>query len=86
MDIREVKEREPSLIGKLIEVWESSVRETHLFLSNDEILSIKNYVPEALRNVEHLIIAEEEEPVAFMGIGTDPWKCFSLQLQSEGKA
>ena len=68
MDIREVKEREPSLIGKLIEVWESSVRETHLFLSNDEILSIKNYVPEALRNVEHLIIAEEEEPVAFMGI------------------
>ena len=85
MDIREVKEREPSLIGKLIEVWESSVRETHLFLSNDEILSIKNYVPEALRNVEHLIIAEEEEPVAFMGIENGSLEMLFIAASERGK-
>lgn len=32
-----IKNRNLSLIEKLIDVWEKSVRETHLFLSNKEI-------------------------------------------------
>ena len=70
MRILEVEEKNSDLISKLIAVWEASVRATHLFLSDSEILSIKEYVPQALKSVDKLIIAEndEEKPIAFMGI------------------
>ena len=41
MRIEEVKVRTPDLLERLLEVWENSVRATHLFLSDDEISSIK---------------------------------------------
>ena len=60
-EIMEVKDRTPELIDKLLEVWESSVRATHLFLSDSEINSIKEYVPQALDGIAHLVIAGESE-------------------------
>ena len=70
MKITEVRERSSSLIQQLLEIWETSVRATHLFLSNDEIEMIKMYVPQALTEIPHLVIVENdnEAPVAFMGI------------------
>ncbi|HJA70867.1 MAG TPA: hypothetical protein IAA07_04705 [Candidatus Lachnoclostridium stercoravium] len=47
MKIVEVQERTPDLISRLLAVWEGSVRATHLFLSDGEIKSIKEYVPQA---------------------------------------
>lgn len=38
MRILEVEERNSDLISNLIVVWEASVRATHLFLSDSEIL------------------------------------------------
>lgn len=60
----------PELTEKLLPVWERSVRATHTFLSNEEILQIKNYVPMAFSGVEHLLVAQDENgaPVGFMGI------------------
>lgn len=62
-------ERTPQLLQRLFAVWESSVRATHLFLSDAEILRIKTYVPDAIRGVERLIVAfrSPDEPVAFLG-------------------
>ena len=70
MKIFEVKERTQELVNTLLEVWEDSVKATHLFLSNNEIEKIKEYVPQALKEVAHLIIIENENniPIAFMGI------------------
>lgn len=70
MNIIEVKERPPALMQQLVEVWEKSVRATHLFLSDDEIKSIKEYVPQALEGIAHLVIAEDDDqtPIAFMGV------------------
>lgn len=70
MKILEITDRNPSLIKQLLEVWESSVRATHLFLSEDEIKNIKTYVPQALKEIPHLLIIENENqiPVGFMGI------------------
>ena len=70
MRIVEITNRTPDLTERLLAVWESSVRATHLFLSGGEIRSIKEYVPQALNGIAHLIIAENEtgRPVAFMGI------------------
>lgn len=41
----EVKERSEKLVNNLIEIWEDSVKATHLFLSEEEIQKIKKYVP-----------------------------------------
>lgn len=70
MKIYEVNKRPSILVQELLEVWEKSVRATHLFLSDEEVKAIKNYVPQALSGIAHLLIAENEAgtPVAFMGV------------------
>lgn len=57
MKIMEVKERTPMLMEQLLAVWEDSVRATHLFLSDDEINSIKPYVPQTIEGVARLYMA-----------------------------
>ena len=87
MRILEVEERNSDLISKLIEVWEASVRATHLFLSDSEILSIKKYVPQALKSVDKLIIAEndQEKPIAFMGIENETLEMLFLTPSERGQ-
>ena len=70
MKILEVADRTPDLINQLLKVWEKSVRATHLFLSDREIKNIKEYVPQALNGIAHLMIAAGEagRAVAFMGV------------------
>ena len=70
MHIVERKDREQCIVAELLQIWESSVKATHLFLSEKEIETIKQTVPQALRAVPHLIVAENESgrPVAFAGI------------------
>ena len=70
MTIIEIDNRNTTLINKLLEVWEDSVKATHLFLSTEEMENIKEYVPQALKEIEHLIIMENENhtPIAFMVI------------------
>ena len=70
MRIIEIQERTEILVNQLLEVWEDSVKATHLFLSSEEIENIKKYVPQAILKVAHLIIIENEshQPIAFMGI------------------
>ena len=43
---------------------------THLFLSVDEINNIKQYVPQTIKDVSILVIAENKNgnPVGFMGV------------------
>lgn len=65
-----VKERTPRLVEALTAVWEHSVRATHHFLSESEILRIRAYVPQAVGGVAQLVAAENQagEPVGFMGV------------------
>lgn len=66
--IYEVSERTTNLTENLVRIWEDSVRATHLFLSDEEIKQIKSYVPQALNEVSHLVVAENDGGVAaFMG-------------------
>ena len=69
MKLHEIKNRSELPMAALLDVWESSVRATHHFLSDAEVKRIKEYVPQALGGVEHLIVAENEQgsPIAFMG-------------------
>ena len=47
MRLYEVQDRNQALLDVLLEVWEQSVRATHVFLSDAEVKSIKAYVPQA---------------------------------------
>lgn len=87
MRIIEVNERTSSLINQLSEVWENSVKATHLFLSDEEIKNIKKYLPQALKEVSHLIIMENENniPVAFMGIENQKLEMLFITNNERGK-
>lgn len=87
MRIAEIKEKTPDLINRLLEVWESAVRATHLFLSDGEINSIKEYVPQALNEIAHLIIAEDDtgRPIAFMGIENGTLEMLFISPEERGK-
>ena len=87
MKIIEVTDRTPDIIGQLLDVWEASVRATHLFLSDGEINRVKAYVPQALAGVAHLIIAEDENgaPIAFMGIENGTLEMLFVAPKERGK-
>lgn len=87
MNIVEVKNRTAALINDLLEVWEDLVKATHLFLSDGEIKNIKKYVPQALNEVSHLIIIENDAniPVAFMGIEDTKLEMLFIKNSERGK-
>ena len=86
MNICEVHNRTPTLIKQLLVLWEASVRATHLFLSDAEVRKIKEYVPQALTGVPHLVIAEREtgSPVAFMGVEGQRLEMLFLSPEERG--
>ena len=55
---------------EILDTWESSVRATHDFLSEEDIISIKHYVKEGAKHVgKFLCVRDEEKTIkAFMGI------------------
>ena len=87
LNIKEIKDRNSSLINQLLEVWEDSVKATHLFLSNEEIKNIKEYVPQAIFGVSHLVIIENEshQPIAFMGIEDRKLEMLFIKNSERGK-
>lgn len=87
MKIVEVNNRTSILINQLLEVWENSVKATHLFLSNEEIIKIKKYVPQAISKISHLIIIENDSnmPIAFMGIENEKLEMLFITNNERGK-
>ena len=81
-----VKERTPRLIEALTAVWEHSVRATHHFLSESEILRIRAYVPQAVGGVAQLVAAENQagEPVGFMGVENGRLEMLFLAPEARG--
>ncbi len=80
------EERTSELVEQLLDVWEGSVRTTHLFLSDAEVLSIRECVPEAINGVPLLIIEENANgaPVAFMGIDGDKLEMLFVAQEERG--
>ena len=89
--IEEIKksERASELVQRLLEIWKKSVRVTHAFLSEEEILKIKEYVPGAICNVETLLVLSEDDeisrPLGFMGIEGKKIEMLFLSPDARGK-
>jgi putative acetyltransferase len=87
MKIIEIKDRNPVIMGRLLEVWEASVRATHLFLSEAEVQNVKSDVPQALETVRHLMVLEDEtgRPAGFMGVEDGSLEMLFLAPEQRGK-
>lgn len=85
--ITEAPRRTAALLRRLLEVWENSVRATHLFLSDDDINRIRDDVSRALHGIAHLIIAKDaaDRPVAFMGIEDGTLEMLFISPEERGK-
>ncbi len=72
---------------ELLGAWERSVRATHLFLSDGEVRSIREYVPQALFGAAHLLVAEDEAgaPAAFMGVEDGTLEMLFIDPEERGK-
>jgi len=58
----------------LVELWERSVRATHAFLSNDDILELKPFVALELANTSvgwWVVDSGAGEPLGFLGFAND---------------
>ena len=86
-EITEITDRTPQLMHQLLEVWERSVRATHLFLSADEVAEIKPYVPQALREIPHLVVAWRADgvPAGFLGVDGQKLEMLFLAPEERGK-
>ena len=70
-----------------MKIWDDSVRATHTFLSNDEILKIKEYMTDALQSVSRLFAAgqSKNEPIAFMGAEKDRLEMLFVSPKMRGR-
>lgn len=87
MRFYKVKERDTDLLEVLLRVWEDSVRSTPLFLPDSEVNQIKEYVPQALSGVKHLIVAENATGnlVGFMEVEAERLEMLFLSPAERGK-
>ena len=86
MKILEIKEKDSTLIQNLLNIWESSFKATQLFLSDDEIKNIKQYVPRAILEIPILVVAKNEtgNPIGFMGISDKSLEMLFIEDKSLG--
>lgn len=79
-------DRKAELILRLLNLWELSVVRTHHFLNAEQIAGIKPYVPNALADVEYLVVARERgEIVGFMGINEQKLEMLFLHPDRRGE-
>ena len=86
LQIEQLHTRPPEMISELTDVWEASVRATHLFLSEEEIQRLRGYVPQALSSVAHLAVVRDEDGhcVGFLGTEGDRLEMLFLAPQARG--
>ncbi len=69
MVIKEIEKIDSKIMESLLNIWERSVKISHLFLTKSEIEEIKKYVPLAINNVSNLIVIfEADVPLGFLGV------------------
>ena len=85
--IADMEDRDSLLLEQLLNVWENSVRATHFFLAEADKEDIKKYVPQALRDISHLIVAENGQgvPAAFMGIEGQKLEMLFISPEETGR-
>jgi len=87
MTIINMIHRSAEIIDQLTQLWERSVKATHMFLRDEDIAEIKKFVPGALCEVSHLIccVNDDAMPIGFMGIEDKRIEMLFISPKARGK-
>lgn len=68
-----INERNDTDVNRLMAIWEAAVRDTHLFLGENDIVSLRPVVEEGLRGIAHLVgwADEQQQWQGFIGVQGD---------------
>lgn len=82
-----IRKADPADFESLLGIWQASVRATHHFLSERDILSLVPVVrDQALPNLEVWVLCgESSEPVGFMGLDGNKLEALFIAPDSFGK-
>lgn len=81
----EMKQRSTKEVQEMLQVWESSVRATHDFLTEKDIESLKPLVKIALTQVETMVCVKDDNMIkAFMGIDKDKIEMLFIEDEYRG--
>lgn len=85
-NIHTVKNRNVREINDLLNIWESAVTATHLFLSEDDIKAIKPEVVEGLKEIEHLYCYfVDDTAYGFIGVANNKIEMLFIDDKARGK-
>lgn len=88
MTIREIPatSRTDALIASLTRLWDASVRTTHHFLTDGDIMRLRPFVDQGLRTIPVLGVAEEDGlPVGFIGVDGDKIEMLFVAADTIGR-
>lgn len=87
-NIHTVINRNDNEINDLLNIWESAVAATHLFLSEDDIQAIKPDVIEGLKEIEHLYCYYDDDndtAHGFIGVANNKIEMLFINDKARGK-
>lgn len=86
IQILELDQRD-TYLQPIVQLWEANVKITHTFLTEEEIQNIKQYVPQAVKHVQHLCIAlsEKGELLGFIGVADQRLEMLFIQVNARGQ-
>ncbi|WP_339189574.1 GNAT family N-acetyltransferase [Paenibacillus sp. FSL P2-0121] len=79
--------RNEELLNRLLNIWESSVRHTHLFLSEQDIDALRPLVTQALEGISDLFAFtdDEEQLLGFIGVQNNKIEMLFVEPAAMGK-
>lgn len=80
-----LKQAEETHYNEIMEVWEASVRATHHFLKEEDILFYKQLIPSFLPKVNLFVLLEEGKIQGFIGINEGMVDMLFISPESRGK-
>lgn len=71
----------------ILKVWESAVRSTHLFLTEEDITALKPFVIEGVKFISNLLVIRDDNDIiqAFMGVHEDKIEMLFVSNKERGK-
>ncbi|MNC45348.1 putative N-acetyltransferase YjaB [compost metagenome] len=79
--------RNEELLNRLLNIWESSVRHTHLFLTEQDIDALRPLVTQALEGISDLFAFtdDEEQLIGFIGVQNNKIEMLFVEPAAMGK-
>jgi putative acetyltransferase len=87
-DAWQIRPARPADSGTLLELWERSVRATHEFLTEADVVGLRPRVAQALRDdaLELWVLTDEADvPIGFMGLAGDDIAALFLEPAHRGR-